>query len=65
LFNEHWLYVGRLLAIKGPNWVNEKQEALEEKLLESVEINICSEYSAPGAEWKSVILELRAKRAPV
>ena len=58
LFNGHWLNVNRMLATKGPNWVNEQSEADEAKLTSEIEIQLASEYSIPGSEWKSFILEM-------
>ncbi len=63
LFAEHWPNVGRLLATKGPNWIKEKQEAEESGLLRDVAVMVRKEYPTPGTEWKSVIVQLTAKRA--
>ena len=60
----HWPNVGRLLATKGPNWINEEREAANSGLLDQVAIRLVSEYGPGGSDWKSVILELSAKRAP-
>lgn len=57
-----WPAAGKLLAIKGPNWVNERIEAAEKGLLRKVEIEVVAEYPSPGADWNSLILQLRAKR---
>lgn len=59
-----WPNVGRLLATKGPRWVDEQQEANAAGLMDDIELKLLREYQSPGAEWKSVILELVAKRAP-
>lgn len=61
-FNGHWLNVNRMLAIKGPNWVNEHQEAESSKLTDEIDVRVEKEYLIPGSEWKSVILELRPVR---
>ena len=63
-FDDCWLNVGRLLAIKGPKWPEEQAAANEEKLLNKVQLTKVAEYPTPGTEWNSVILELKAKRAP-
>ncbi len=65
----HWSSVGRLLAVKGPSWREERAEAQRRGLLNKVELRQLVEYAMPateaaGAQPKSVILELRAKRAP-
>jgi 16S rRNA (guanine527-N7)-methyltransferase len=63
-FGDCWLNVGRLLAVKGPKWAEERAAANEAKLLDKVQLSKVAEYRTPGAEWNSVILELKAKRAP-
>ena len=63
-FNGHWISVGRLLAIKGPRWVEEKAEAETRELLQEVDMSVASEYPTPNSEWKSTILKLWAKGAP-
>jgi 16S rRNA (guanine527-N7)-methyltransferase len=59
-FAECWPSVGKMLAVKGPKWIEEKAEADELGLLNKVDIRVLSEYEVPGVEWKSVILQLRA-----
>ena len=61
-FADCWPSVGRLLAIKGPKWIEEKAEADELGLLSKVDIRVMKEYEVPGVEWKSVILQLKASR---
>ena len=61
LFNGHWLNVNRMLALKGPNWVNEQKEAAAEKLDSEIAIKVCCEYEIPGLEWQSVIIEIVPK----
>ncbi len=63
LFNGHWLHVNRMLALKGPKWVGEKQEAEQANLLTEIDIEICCEYVSPGSEWTSVILEISPTRS--
>ena len=63
-FNEHWVTMGRLLAIKGPKWPEEKTEAEEKGLLENVQVAVASQYPTPGTDWESTILKLWAKGAP-
>lgn len=63
-FDDCWLNVGRLLAIKGPKWVEEQAAAKETKLLDKVQLAKVAGYRTPGTEWNSVILELKAKSAP-
>jgi 16S rRNA (guanine527-N7)-methyltransferase len=61
-FTDCWPSLGRLLAVKGPKWVEEKAEAAELGLLSKVDVRVMSEYEVPGVEWKSVILQLKASR---
>lgn len=63
-FEGHWISMGRLLAIKGPKWPEEKAVAEEKGLLTQVDMKIASEYPTPGTEWQSTILKLWAKGAP-
>ncbi len=60
-FEKVWPSVGRLLAIKGPKWVEEKADADAIGCLDKVHIRVAHEYDVPGLDWKSVILELRGK----
>ena len=59
-FAEVWPSLGRLLAVKGPKWIDEKAEADELGLLDKVDLRVVSEYEVPGLEWKSVILQIKA-----
>lgn len=61
-FEGHWPSVGRLLAVKGPKWVEEKAEADEADLLKKVDLRVVAEYDVPGVDWQSVILQLKASR---
>lgn len=63
-FEEHWISMGRLLAIKGPKWPEEKAEAEEKGVLGKVDMEVALEYPTPQTEWKSTILMLWAKGAP-
>ena len=51
--------MGRLLAIKGPGWVKERDEAQGNGLLAGIEIDVVSQYPTPGTDWESFILELK------
>ena len=62
-FEEVWPSVGKLLALKGPNWPEEKKVADESKLLDVVNLTVAAEYVTPGAEWKSYILEISSKKS--
>ena len=58
LFEDRWLNVNRLLAVKGPNWINEKKEAEEAGGLNQVQVKPLAVYPTPGTEWNSTILEI-------
>jgi 16S rRNA (guanine527-N7)-methyltransferase len=57
-FQDCWVSVGRLLAIKGPNWVNERAEARERNLLRGLNLRCIATYPMPGTESESVILKI-------
>ena len=59
--DEVWASAGKVLAIKGPNWKNEKNEASEKGLLKKIDIEVVAEYPSPGADWNSYILQLNVK----
>ncbi|HJT31142.1 MAG TPA: 16S rRNA (guanine(527)-N(7))-methyltransferase RsmG [Pirellulales bacterium] len=57
----HWGSFDRLLAIKGPQWVGERQEARERGLLHPLQLRKLETWPLPGTESESVLLEIRAK----
>jgi 16S rRNA (guanine527-N7)-methyltransferase len=59
--DEVWSSAGKILAIKGPNWKNERNEAAEKGLLKKIDIEVVAEYPSPGADWNSFILQISAK----
>lgn len=63
-FADDWASVGRLLAIKGPNWTDERLEAREKGLLNKVNLRVASTYPLYGTESESVILKVWPKTAP-
>lgn len=60
---DHWLSFDRLLAIKGPRWVEERAEARHRGLLANLELRIVDSYPMPGTESESVILQIDRKRS--
>lgn len=54
-----WDVLGRLLAVKGPKWSEERAAAEKQRLLEGLRCTVASEYTVPGAGWTSTILEVR------
>jgi 16S rRNA (guanine527-N7)-methyltransferase len=62
-FESHWASVGRLLAIKGPNWSAERQEAREKGLLRKLNLRVAATYAMPGTHSESVIVKVWPKGA--
>jgi 16S rRNA (guanine527-N7)-methyltransferase len=58
----HWHTIGRLLAVKGPKWVEERGEARHYGALKGVDLRKVAEYVMPGADGPAVILELCRSR---
>ncbi|MEM7474274.1 MAG: 16S rRNA (guanine(527)-N(7))-methyltransferase RsmG [Planctomycetota bacterium] len=58
---DHWLGFDRLLAIKGPKWVDERSEARHRGLLANLELRKVDSYPMPGTESESVILQINRK----
>jgi 16S rRNA (guanine527-N7)-methyltransferase len=58
-FAPHWLAFDRLLAIKGPRWTEEREEAARAGLLRGLQIEVRAKYPMPGTTSDSVILEVR------
>jgi 16S rRNA (guanine527-N7)-methyltransferase len=63
-FQPHWPMIGRLLTIKGPNWVEERGEARHRGFLRDLELRQAVSYPMPGTESESVILKIWPKGAP-
>ena len=61
---DSWVSAGRLLAIKGPRWKQEKQDASIRGALKPLNFKVAASYPMPGTESESVILKLWAKGAP-
>lgn len=61
-FEGVWPSLGRLLAVKGPKWVEEKAEADELELLKKLDIRVVAQYDVPGLDWQSVILQLKSSK---
>jgi 16S rRNA (guanine527-N7)-methyltransferase len=58
-FKPHWENVGRLLVIKGPNWVEERGEARHYGLFKDLQLRKQASYPLAGTDSESVILEIR------
>ncbi len=59
---EYWHCFDRLLAIKGPRWVEERGEARHRGLLGGIELRKLDAYQMPGTTSESVILQLLRPR---
>ena len=58
-FKPHWKNIGRLLVIKGPNWVEERGEARHRGLFNQLQLRKRATYPLAGTDSESVILEIR------
>ncbi len=54
-----WNSFARLLAIKGPAWVEERRAARERGLFQGLQLRKLASYPLAGADSESVILEIR------
>ena len=61
-FEHDWQSIGRVLAIKGPKWVDERQVAREKGLLRDLDLRKASVYAMPETESESVILSITPKQ---
>ena len=59
--DDRWLGFDRLLAIKGPRWVEERSAARASGLLANLELRKIDSYPMPGTESDSVILQISRK----
>lgn len=59
---DDWLSFDRLLAIKGPRWVEERGEARHRGLLAGLQLRKLAAYNMPGTESESIILQIRKER---
>ena len=57
----HWGAFDRLLAIKGPSWVEERHEARETGLMKQLQLRKLETWPLPGTDSESVLLEIRPK----
>ena len=54
----HWDAFDRLLLVKGPNWVEERNEARHAGLLKGLELRKAATYHTPGTGAESTILSI-------
>jgi 16S rRNA (guanine527-N7)-methyltransferase len=60
-FGPHWDAFDSLLVIKGPGWINERQEARDAGLLKGLELRKLATYPLPGTQSESIVLSIRPK----
>jgi 16S rRNA (guanine527-N7)-methyltransferase len=61
---DEWHKIGRLLAIKGPKWIEERGEARHRGMLQAVQLRRLVSYPMPGTESESVILQIARESSP-
>ena len=61
-FQPHWLSMDRLLVIKGPRWIDERTEAERLGLLRLLDLQCVAQYTMPGSDAQSFILEITRPR---
>ncbi|WP_197356078.1 16S rRNA (guanine(527)-N(7))-methyltransferase RsmG [Aureliella helgolandensis] len=59
---DYWMSFDRLLAIKGPRWVDERGEARHRGLMNQITLRRVAAYPMPGTESESVILQFTRER---
>ncbi len=57
----HWESFDRLLVIKGPAWVEERQAAHHEGLFRGLQLRKVASYPLAGTDSESVVLSVRPK----
>lgn len=60
-FEPYWGAFERLLAVKGPSWVEERHEAREQNLMKNLQLRKLETWPLPGTDSESVLLEIRPK----
>lgn len=60
--NDYWHCFNRLLAIKGPRWVEERKEARHRGVLHGTVLRRIHGYRMPGTKSESVILQFHRPR---
>jgi 16S rRNA (guanine527-N7)-methyltransferase len=63
-FAGRWNRFDRLLAVKGPKWVEERGEARHRGFMHEVELRRVAQYPMPGTDSESVVLKLWAQGRP-
>ena len=63
-FQPHWDSIDRLLTVKGPKWIDERNEARHHGLLRGMELRCATRYPMPGTTSVSVVLKIWRKGDP-
>jgi len=63
-FESHWLSMGRLLAVKGSQWADERYEARQRGFMKDIELRRAATYASPATGANHVILKLWSKKLP-
>ena len=63
-FEPHWASIGRVLAIKGPRWVDERGEARHRGYFRKLELRRAASYPMAGTDSESVILKIWPQGRP-
>lgn len=56
--SQHWTQFDRLLAIKGPRWIQERGDARHRGLMAGIDLRCLETYNMPETDSQSVILSL-------
>jgi 16S rRNA (guanine527-N7)-methyltransferase len=61
-FEPHWASIDRMLAVKGPKWVQERGEARHHGAMNSLQVRVAASYPlGEGEESEGVILQIWPK----
>lgn len=63
-FEPHWAMIGRLLAVKGPRWVDERGEARHRGYLANLNLRCVATWPMPDTDSESVVLKVWPKSRP-
>ena len=62
-FDGNWMALGKLLAIKGPRYPEEIEEARQKGVLQHVEIEVAARYLMPHSQIESFVLQIAARNS--
>ncbi|QDS87495.1 Ribosomal RNA small subunit methyltransferase G [Rosistilla oblonga] len=61
----HWASIGQVLAVKGPKWVEERNEARHHGVMKGLQLRKVASYQMPETENEGVILQIWKHGVPV